>query len=129
MTEVLSIFKLRLGALISRSVGLSVGLLVCLSVGPSKITKYYKTLQNLSKHYKTLKNDQTRILPPPFHVRRLPRKLRQYAGASLTESSFLILDVRLNRFMAPFPIVIQHVKLRDLCIIFIYYNVVCLQKR
>ena len=28
--------------------------------------------------------------PPPFHVWRPSRKLRQYAGASLTESSFLL---------------------------------------
>ena len=38
------------------------------SVGPPKIPKNYKTLQNLSKHYKTLENDKTRIFlpPPPF---------------------------------------------------------------
>ena len=47
------IVKLRLGALIPRSVGPSVGLSVCLSVGPpknyKKITKLYKTLQNLTR--------------------------------------------------------------------------------
>ena len=54
-----TIFKLRLGALIPRSVGRSVGLSVGLSVGPpkitKKITKLYKTLQNVTKHYKSLK--------------------------------------------------------------------------
>ena len=57
------VFKLRLGALIPRSVGrsvcLSVGLSVGRSVGPpkitKKITKLYKTLQNVTKRYKTLK--------------------------------------------------------------------------
>ena len=38
------VFKLRLGALIPRSVSLS----VCLSVGPSY--KNYKTLQNITNH-------------------------------------------------------------------------------
>ena len=53
------VFKLRLGALIPRSVGRSVGRLV----GPPKITKklqnftkHYKTLQNITKCYKTLQN-------------------------------------------------------------------------
>ena len=46
-------FKLRLGALIPRSVGLSVGLSVCLSVGPPKITKI---LQNFTKQCKPLQN-------------------------------------------------------------------------
>ena len=59
-------FKLRLGALIPRSVCLSVCLSVCRSVCPPKITKNYKTLQNLSKHYKTLENDKTRIICPLF---------------------------------------------------------------
>ena len=45
--------KLRLGALIPWSVGLSVGVSVGLSVGPPKITK---KLQNFTKHYKTLQN-------------------------------------------------------------------------
>ena len=45
------IFKLRLGALIPRSVGLS----VCLSVGPPKITK---KLQNFTKPYKTFQTIQ-----------------------------------------------------------------------
>ena len=40
-----ALFKLRLGALIPRS--------VCLSVCPPKITKKYKSLQNLTKYYKT----------------------------------------------------------------------------
>ena len=47
------IFKLQLGALIPRSVGWLVGR----SVGPpkitKKITKLYKTLQNIAKRYKT----------------------------------------------------------------------------
>ena len=43
-----SLFKLRLGALIPRSFGLSVCLSVCLST--PKITKLYKTLQHLSIH-------------------------------------------------------------------------------
>ena len=42
-------FKLRLGALIPRSVGLS----VCLSVGLSDLKKLQKKLQNFTKHYKT----------------------------------------------------------------------------
>ena len=50
------VFKLRLGALIPRSVGRSVGLSVGLSVGPpkitKKITKLYKTLLNVTKDYK-----------------------------------------------------------------------------
>ena len=49
------VFKLRLGALIPRSVGPLVGW----SVGPpkitKKITKLYKTLQNVTKNYKSLK--------------------------------------------------------------------------
>ena len=54
-TVVYVFFKLRLGASIPRSVGLS----VCLSVGLSvlqklqKITKLYKTLQNIVKHQKS----------------------------------------------------------------------------
>ena len=52
----LDFFKLRLGALIPRSVGRSVGLSVCRSSkNYKKITKLYKTLQNVTKHYKTLK--------------------------------------------------------------------------
>ena len=47
------IFKLRLGALIPRSVCLPVCRSVCLSVGPPKITK---KLQNFTKHYKMLHN-------------------------------------------------------------------------
>ena len=43
------VFKLRLGALIPRSVGWL--------VGPPNITKKnYKTLQNIKKHYKSLKS-------------------------------------------------------------------------
>ena len=48
-------FKLRLGALIPRSVCRSVGR----SVGRSVLQKYkkiYKTLQNITNQYKTLKN-------------------------------------------------------------------------
>ena len=43
----LTFFKLRIGALISRSVCLSVGQSVC----PPKITKLYKTSQNITKHW------------------------------------------------------------------------------
>ena len=90
------IFKLRLGALIPRSVGRSVCRSVCRSVGLSvlqKLQKNYKTLQNLPKRYKTLQNIEIRCFctPPPFQKRRPSRKLRQYAGASLTESSFLVI--------------------------------------
>ena len=46
------VFKLRLGASIPRSVGLSVCWLVCWSV-LQKLQKIYKTLQNLTKRYKT----------------------------------------------------------------------------
>ena len=63
--ECFKVVKLRLGALIPRSVCLSV---ICCTVCPPKITKNYKTLQNLSKHYKTLENYKTRYfcpLPPP----------------------------------------------------------------
>ena len=86
--ECFKVVKLRLGALIPRSLCLSV---VCCTVCPPKITKNYKTLQNLSKHYKTLKDAKTRIFfaPRPLHVGRPSRKLRQHAGASLTKSSFL----------------------------------------
>ena len=64
-----------LWALIPRSVGLS----VCLFVGPPKITK---------KNYKTIQNIEIRsFCSPPFQKVRLSRMLRQYAGASLTESS------------------------------------------
>ena len=54
-TPLCGIFKLRLGALIPRSVGLSVCLSVGLSVGLSsknykKNIKLYKTLQNLPNH-------------------------------------------------------------------------------
>ena len=55
-------FKLRLGALITRSVGLSVCLSVCRSVGLSvlqKLQKNYKTLQNPTKPSKPF-----RILSP-----------------------------------------------------------------
>ena len=54
------IFKLRLGASIPRSVGLSVGRSVCRSVGPPKITKKItKLYKNFTKHYKNFTN-----LPP-----------------------------------------------------------------
>ena len=49
------VFKLRLGALIPRSVGRSVGLSVGRSV-LQKLQKNYKTLQNITKRYKTLQN-------------------------------------------------------------------------
>ena len=56
------IFKLRLGALIPRFVFLSVCPFVC----PPKITKNYKTLQNLTKYYKAWENDELRfVLPSP----------------------------------------------------------------
>ena len=67
---------------------------VCQSVGMSvlqklqKITKNYKTSQNHTKHEKNM--------PPLFHVYRLSRKLRQYAGASLTESSFFYKENKLE---------------------------------
>ena len=48
------VFKLRLGALIPRSVGWLVGLLVCWSSKNYK--KNYKTLQNITKRHKTLTN-------------------------------------------------------------------------
>ena len=54
----LLVVKLRLGALIPRSVCLSVCRSVGRSVCPPKITKNYKTLQNFTKHYKTLENDK-----------------------------------------------------------------------
>ena len=60
-----ALFKLRLGALIPRSVCL----LVCQSVGLSalqklkKITKLYKTSKNITKQYKMIKQGF-----PPFHV-------------------------------------------------------------
>ena len=63
-------FKLRLGALIPRSVGLLVGRS---SQNYKNITKLYKTVQSVTKHFG-----------------RLSGKLRQYAGASLTESLFFL---------------------------------------
>ena len=92
-------FKLRIGALITRSVGRSVCLSVCLSSKNYK--KNYKTLQNITKRYKTLQNttkhwNKEFLSPPPFQLWRLSRKLRQYAGASLTESSFLPHSVQLG---------------------------------
>ena len=60
-----NIFKLWLGALIPRSVGLSVGLSVLQNY--KKIIKLYKTLQNSTKHYKTLQNIEIKsFCPPPF---------------------------------------------------------------
>ena len=73
------IFKLRLGALIPRSVGLSVGLSVL-----QKLQKNYKTLQNITKRYKMLQNIEIMI----FTYKDCSRKLWQNAGASLMESSF-----------------------------------------
>ena len=70
-------FKLRQGALIPRSVGPSVGL----SVGRSVLQKITKKLQNFKKPYKT--SQELKIT-----FGRPSRELRQYAGASLTESSF-----------------------------------------
>ena len=60
------VVKLRLGALIPRSVGLSVGQ----SVRPSvrqKLQKNYKTLQNINKCYIMLQNIEIKRLctPPP----------------------------------------------------------------
>ena len=56
------IFKLRLGALIPRSVGrsvcLSVGLSVGRSVGLSVLQKLQKKLQNFTKPYKTFQTIQ-----------------------------------------------------------------------
>ena len=57
----MSLFKLRLGALIPRSVGLS----VCRSSKNYK--KNYKTLQNITKCYKTLQIIEIRS-PPPLSV-------------------------------------------------------------
>ena len=51
-------FKLRLGALIPRSVGWSVGLSVLQKL--QKITKHYKTLENITKH------QGKESLPPPL---------------------------------------------------------------
>ena len=94
----MKIFKLRLGALIPRSVGLSVCLSVCLSSKNYK--KNYKTLQNVTKQYKTLQNVtkhwNKEFLSPPFQLWRLSRKLRQYAGAALTESSFSVMCLTFN---------------------------------
>ena len=62
--------KLRLGALIPRSVCLS----VCRSV-LQKLKKIYKTVQNIStKRYKILKEGV--FVAPPFQKGRLSRKLR-----------------------------------------------------
>ena len=56
---VCEMFKLQLGALIPRFVGLSVSRLVRRSSkNYKKITKLYKTLQNVTKHYKTLQNQE-----------------------------------------------------------------------
>ena len=55
------VFKLRLGALIPRSVGLSVGLSVL-----QKLQKNYKTLQTITKCYKTLQNIEIKSFCPPF---------------------------------------------------------------
>ena len=71
------LFKLRLGALIPRSVCLSVGLSVC----PPKITK---KLQNFTKHYKsvqTFKNIEVRSFPPNPFV----KKDRQGSFGSMPE--------------------------------------------
>ena len=76
--------KLRLGALIPRSVCRSVGLSVLQKL--QKITKLYKTLQNITKHWETIKYGSS----TPFNVWKLSRKLRHYAGAFLTESSFFL---------------------------------------
>ena len=66
----LAFFKLRLGALIPRFVGRSVCLSVGLSVGPPKIKKNYKSLQNITKRYKMLQNIEITltILFSYFHV-------------------------------------------------------------
>ena len=61
-------------ALIPRSVGQSVGL--------SILQKLQKKIQNFTKHW------NKEFPSPRFQKGRLSRKLRQYAGASLTESSF-----------------------------------------
>ena len=56
------IFKLRLGALIPRSVFLSVGR----KAGRSVYLPVLQNLQNFTKPLKTLENDKTRIFCPPF---------------------------------------------------------------
>ena len=77
------------------SVCLSVGRSVCLSVCPPKITK------KITKLYKTSQS----VTKP---LGRPSRKLWQYAGASLTESSFFLVVKQLYKQVYIFNIIFAH---------------------
>ena len=69
------IFKIRLGALIPRSVCWSVCRSVCLSVGLS--SKNYKKLQNFVKPYKTLKEGNIRGFQPVLALMETLKEVQQ----------------------------------------------------